>query len=349
MVEIIGVRFSSAGKIYYFSPKGIKIEAGTRVLVETSRGMEMGRAVIANKEVDESEIVPPLREIVRIATEDDFAKLKENKEKEKEAFKIANEKIQEYNIDMKLVDVEYTFDAGKILFYFTADGRVDFRELVKSLAGIFHTRIELRQIGVRDEARLLGSYGICGRYLCCGSFLDDFRPVSIKMSKEQGLSLNPAKISGTCGRLMCCLQYEQNAYEDMLKKLPRRGDLVETDDGTGVVVDVETLKGNIKVKFGNGEDFKTESYKLGEFKTVNEKPAKNDTSEKAEGKPEKDAKPKKADEQPQADASDKEIPEENRVQAKPGKKNYRKRKNKNRNGQKRSDAISSVGDDPDAE
>ncbi len=268
MVEIIGVRFNSAGKIYYFDPKGKKIEAGVKVLVETSRGVEMGTVVYANNEVGENDIVQPLRPVVRVANEADFRQVEENKEKEKEAFVIANEKIQEHKIDMKLVDVEYTFDRSKILFYFTADGRVDFRELVKSLAGIFHTRIELRQIGVRDEARQLGSYGICGRYLCCGSFLDDFRPVSIKMAKEQGLSLNPTKISGTCGRLMCCLQYEQNAYEDMMKKLPHKGAVVKTADGTGAVVDVATLKGTVKVKFDEGDSFRFASYKIGEFEVL---------------------------------------------------------------------------------
>ena len=265
MVEVIGVRFNSAGKIYYFDPKGQQLSLGANILVETARGVELGHVVIENKEVDDSEIVPPLRPIIRLATADDFNQVAENKEKEKEAFVIAAEKVREHGLDMKLVDVEYTFDRSKILFYFTADGRVDFRELVKTLAGIFHTRIELRQIGVRDEARQLGSYGICGRYLCCGTFLDDFRPVSIKMAKEQGLSLNPTKISGICGRLMCCLQYEQNAYDDMLAKLPAKGAVVETADGKGVVVDVATLKGEVKVKFEEGDTVRFNSYKLGEF------------------------------------------------------------------------------------
>lgn len=353
MVEIIGVRFSNAGKIYYFSPKGQKIDAGINILVETARGMEMGRVVIANKEVDDSEIVSPLRDIVRIATEEDFRQVDENKQMEKEAFKIAVEKIREFKIAMKLVDVEYTFDRSKILFYFTADGRVDFRELVKALAGIFHTRIELRQIGVRDEARLLGSYGICGRYLCCGSFLDDFRPVSIKMSKEQGLSLNPAKISGTCGRLMCCLQYEQNAYDDMLKKLPRRGETVETADGVGVVADVETLKGQIKVKFESGDSFKMETYKLGDFKVRGGRKEKveddEDISIEAEG----------LDEVIKEDIIAEEAVAENVHEQKPHKKNYKKRKhnknnnhnrNKNKNNENRNNnKINSSGDDPDAE
>lgn len=265
MVEVIGVRFNSAGKIYYFDPKGQTLSVGTKILVETARGIEMGHVVTANKQVDDSEIVPPLRPIIRVATEEDFKQAKENKEKEKEAFVIAAQKVREHKLEMKLVDVEYTFDRSKILFYFTADGRVDFRDLVKTLAGIFHTRIELRQIGVRDEARQLGSYGICGRYLCCGTFLDDFRPVSIKMAKEQGLSLNPTKISGTCGRLMCCLQYEQNAYDDMLEKLPHRNAIVQTPDGRGTVVDVATLKGEIKVKFEDGDSYRFNTYKIGEF------------------------------------------------------------------------------------
>ena len=272
MVEIIGVRFNSAGKIYYFDPNGEEFDVGTKVLVETARGIELGHVVIANKEVGEDEIVAPLKPIIRKATEDDFRQLDENKEKEKDAYIIAAEKIREHKIDMKLVDVEYTFDRSKILFYFTADGRVDFRELVKSLASIFHTRIELRQIGVRDEARQIGSYGICGRNLCCSTFLDDFRPVSIKMAKEQGLSLNPTKISGVCGRLMCCLQYEQNAYDDMLKKLLYKGAVVSTPDGRGVVTDIATLKGEIKVKFEDGDGFRFGSYKLGEFKPLHSRP-----------------------------------------------------------------------------
>ena len=267
MVEIIGVRFNSAGKVYYFDPKGNQLEAGTRVLVETARGVEMGKVVTPNKMVEDREIVPPLKAIIRIAAEADFRQEEENKEKEKEAFDIAVQKIAEHKLDMKLVGAEYTFDRSKILFYFTADGRVDFRDLVKSLASVFRTRIELRQIGVRDEARQLGSLGLCGRFLCCSTFLNDFHPVSIKMAKEQGLSLNPTKISGVCGRLMCCLQYEQNAYDDMLRKMPRRGDKVETPDGVGTVVDTATLKGQVKVKFmdDKGDLVKFENYVLGDF------------------------------------------------------------------------------------
>ena len=273
MVEILGVKFNSAGKTYYFDPIGHTAAIGDHVLVETARGVEMGKVVIANKMVAEEEIIPPLKPIIRIATEADFRQAEENKEKEKEAFTITVEKIAEHHLDMKLVDAEYTFDRSKLLFYFTADGRVDFRELVKSLAGIFRTRIELRQIGVRDEARQLGSYGICGRYLCCSGFLNDFHPVSIKMAKEQGLSLNPTKISGVCGRLMCCLQYEQNVYDDMLKKMPRRGEKVSTPDGIGTVADTATLKGQIRVKFLDDNDdlVKFENYKLGEFQPLSKR------------------------------------------------------------------------------
>lgn len=248
MVEIIGLRFSEAGKIYYFSPKGEKVKLGDKVIVETSRGIEIGRVSIANKKVDNSEIVAPLKSIMRKATKEDLITAMENRELEKKAHKIAVEKIREHKLSMKLINVEYTFDRSKILFYFTADGRVDFRDLVKTLAGIFKTRIELRQIGVRDEAKNMGSVGICGRKLCCSSFLDEFQPVSIKMAKEQGLSLNPTKISGVCGRLMCCLQYEQEGYEEMLKIVPPKGSVVETEDGRGSVVECFTLKGLVKVK-----------------------------------------------------------------------------------------------------
>ena len=319
MVEIIGVRFNSAGKIYYFDPKGEKLSVGTKILVETARGIEMGHVVTPNSEIDESEIVPPLRPVVRVATEEDFRRVEENKEKEKEAFIIANEQIREHKIDMKLIDVEYTFDRSKILFYFTADGRVDFRELVKSLAAIFHTRIELRQIGVRDEARQLGSYGICGRYVCCGTFLDDFRPVSIKMAKEQGLSLNPTKISGACGRLMCCLQYEQNAYDDMLEKLPKRGEMVDTADGRGMVIDVATLKGIIKVKFEDGENVRFDSYKLGEFTMAR----RADKSAPVVVEP--------AVEEPDIKAESAETEEKTEKKNKPRYRRYKGKKNNNKN------------------
>ena len=316
MVEVIGVRFNNAGKIYYFDPKGEKISVGTRILVETARGVEMGHVVMPNSEVEDSEIVPPLKPIIRIAEEDDFARLKENKEKEKEAFIIANEKIAEHGIDMKLVDVEYTFDRNKIIFYFTADGRVDFRELVKSLAGIFHTRIELRQIGVRDEARQLGSFGICGRYVCCGTFLDDFKPVSIKMAKEQGLSLNPTKISGICGRLMCCLQYEQNVYDEMLKKLPNKGALIDTPDGKGLVVDVATLKGEVKVKFDNGDAVRFANYKVADINSDEVRVTKAESAEDA-------AVPELPEEQPENESS--EAPHRSRPKRRRDKRGRSKR------------------------
>ena len=255
MTEVIGVKFNKAGKIYYFDPKNFKLKLGEGVVVETARGIEFGFVSVANKQVPENDIVAPLKPIIRPATKSDYEKLEKNKEKEKEAFEIATKKIQEHKLDMKLVNTEYTFDGSKILFYFTADGRIDFRELVKTLAGIFRTRIELRQMGVRDEAKTLGAISICGRPLCCSTFLNDFHSVSIRMAKDQGLSLNPTKISGICGRLMCCLQYEQNAYEDLLKKVPNKGTLVEYEGQKGTVAEVFVLKGLIKVKFGTPEDF----------------------------------------------------------------------------------------------
>ncbi len=254
MTEVIGVKFNKVGKIYYFDPKGNKLEVGRGVVVETARGLEFGYVATPNREVSEDELVAPLKPIVRAATNADYDRLEKNKEKEKEAFEIAVREIREHKLDMKLINTEYTFDGSKILFYFTADGRVDFRELVKSLAGIFKTRIELRQMGVRDEAKTLGAIGGCGRPLCCSSFLNDFHPVSIRMAKDQGLSLNPTKISGICGRLMCCLQYEQVAYEDLLKKVPNKGSLVEYDGDRGVVTEVFVLKGLIKAKFGSQEE-----------------------------------------------------------------------------------------------
>ncbi len=254
MTEVIGVKFNKAGKVYYFDPKGQKLNIDDGVVVETSRGVEFGFVAVANKEVDDSEIVAPLKSIIRKATPADFEKLEKNKVKEKEAFDIAVKKIQEHNLNMKLINTEYTFDGSKILFYFTADGRVDFRELVKTLAGIFRTRIELRQMGVRDEAKTLGAISICGRPLCCSTFLNDFHSVSIRMAKDQGLSLNPTKISGICGRLMCCLEYEQPAYEDLLKQVPGKGALIEYDGQRGTVTEVFVLKGLIKAKFGTPEE-----------------------------------------------------------------------------------------------
>lgn len=248
MAEIIGVRFKSVGKVYYFDPNGVRAEKGSHVIVETARGVECGEVAMANREVSDQTIVKPLKKVVRAATKEDMQRVENNLARQKQAFSVCQEKIAKHKLDMKLVDVEFTFDNNKILFYFTADGRVDFRELVKDLASVFRTRIELRQIGVRDEAKMLGGLGICGRPFCCASFLGEFQPVSIKMAKEQGLSLNPAKISGTCGRLMCCLKYEQEAYEDLLRTTPRQGSLVRTRDGVkGQVVEVNLLTGQLKV------------------------------------------------------------------------------------------------------
>ena len=247
MAEVIGVRFKDVGKVYFFDPDGKQLKKFDKVIVETARGIECGEVAAENREVDDEKIIYPLKKLIRIATEEDLNTVKQNKEKEKKAFDICLEKIEKHGLDMKLVEAEYTFDNSKILFYFTSDGRVDFRELVKDLASVFRTRIELRQIGVRDESKMIGGLGMCGRPLCCSSFLGDFQPVSIKMAKEQGLSLNPTKISGTCGRLMCCLKYEQDAYEHLLRVTPKVGAIVETSDGRGVVQEVNLLKGKLKV------------------------------------------------------------------------------------------------------
>ncbi|MCL2461225.1 MAG: stage 0 sporulation family protein [Defluviitaleaceae bacterium] len=246
MTEVIGVRFKKVGKIYYFDPDAVSIPAGTPVIVETARGVEYGRTEIGNRLVDDGEVVQPLKKVIRIATEDDARQEDQNRKTEKDAFVIGLEKIKNHGLDMKLVDVEMTFDLNKIVFYFTSDGRVDFRELVKDLASVFRMRIELRQIGVRDEAKILNGVGICGRNLCCASFLGEFQPVSIKMAKEQSLSLNPSKISGICGRLMCCLKYEEDTYEALNKNLPFPGDTVSTPDGMGEILSVNVLKQIVK-------------------------------------------------------------------------------------------------------
>ena len=254
MAEVVGVRFKEVGKVYYFDPDGVSLKKGDRVIVETARGIECGEVAMDNRIVDDEEIVHPLKMIIREATAEDLKTVEENKKKEKEAFDICLKKIENHGLEMHLVDVEYTFDNSKILFYFTADGRVDFRELVKDLASVFRTRIELRQIGVRDESKMLGGLGMCGRPFCCGTFLGEFQPVSIKMAKEQGLSLNPVKISGTCGRLMCCLKYEQDAYEHLLKITPKQGATVETAEGRGTVIDVNLLTGILKVRLFDRPD-----------------------------------------------------------------------------------------------
>ncbi|HIR60835.1 MAG TPA: stage 0 sporulation family protein [Candidatus Faecivivens stercoravium] len=254
MTEIIGVRFKNAGKTYFFSPGGQKLSPGDRVIVETARGIECGSVAIPNRLIDDGQIIAPLKGIIRRADEQDLQVVEENARKEKEAFKVCQQRIAARGLEMHLVDVEYTFDGNKILFYFTADGRVDFRELVKDLAGVFRTRIELRQIGVRDESKMLGGLGICGRPFCCSTFLGDFQPVSIKMAKEQNLSLNPTKISGTCGRLMCCLKYEQAAYEDLIRTTPKVGAAVVTSDGPGVVTEVALIQGLLKVQLEANPD-----------------------------------------------------------------------------------------------
>ncbi|NJD03204.1 MAG: stage 0 sporulation family protein [Ruminiclostridium sp.] len=268
MVKVVGVRFKKAGKVYYFDPDEFNINSGMNIIVETARGIEFGEAVISNREVLEDEIVAPLKKVMRIASEEDTKHAQENGKKEKEAFATCLQKIKDHNLEMKLIDVEYTFDNNKILFYFTADGRVDFRELVKDLAAVFKTRIELRQIGVRDESKMMGGIGVCGRVLCCSSYLGEFQPVSIKMAKEQGLSLNPTKISGTCGRLMCCLKYEQDAYEQIIKRAPKIGAIVETPDGQGVVMNTSLLKEIIKVKLDKGNETDLRVYKVDEVKVI---------------------------------------------------------------------------------
>ena len=254
MAEIIGVRFKSGGKQYYFDPQGLTVEEGAGVIVDTSRGVEYGWCGKGNTQVPDDQVVQPLRPVLRLATEEDDRTLEKNKEKEKKAFQICQQKIAEHGLDMKLVEAEYSFEGNKALFFFTSDGRVDFRALVKDLAGTIHARIELRQIGVRDEAKMLGGLGICGRPLCCAQFLDEFQPVSIKMAKTQNLSLNPTKISGTCGRLMCCLKYEQEAYEDLVKHAPKQESFVETPDGAGTVSGVNLLRQTCQVRLESDPD-----------------------------------------------------------------------------------------------
>ncbi len=254
MIEVIGVRFKNTGKVYYFDPGDIKLRKGDHVIVETARGVECGEVTMENRTLSEDSIRHPLKKLIRVATEADLKKVRENEKKEADAFAVCVKKIAAHKLDMKLVSAEYTFDNNKILFYFTADGRVDFRDLVKDLASVFRTRIELRQIGVRDEAKMLGGLGICGKPFCCTTFLGDFQPVSIKMAKEQGLSLNPVKISGTCGRLMCCLKYEQVAYEDLLRTTPKAGSVVNTAEGRGMIIEVNLLTGMLKVRMDAAPD-----------------------------------------------------------------------------------------------
>ena len=267
MITIIGVRFRNVGKVYYFSPRELDICVGDHVIVETARGVEYGFVVLGPKEVDDSKVIQPLKEVIRIATPKDDAREENNRKKEKEAFEICQKKIRAHNLEMKLIDAEYTFDNNKMLFYFTADGRIDFRELVKDLAAVFKTRIELRQIGVRDETKILGGIGICGRPLCCHTYLSEFAPVSIKMAKEQNLSLNPTKISGVCGRLMCCLKNEQETYEYLNRKLPGVGDIVTLPDGMkGEVSGVNVLRQLVKVLVDVNDEKEMREYPVEELK-----------------------------------------------------------------------------------
>lgn len=267
MIKVIGVRFRQAGKIYNFDPVGLEIKKGDNVIVETARGVEYGYVVDDIKEVEEENIVMPLKPVMRVATEEDHKKAKDNIEKEKKAFKICKEKIAKHGLEMKLIDTEYTFDNNKVLFYFTADGRIDFRELVKDLAAVFKTRIELRQVGVRDETKMLGGIGVCGRPLCCNTYLSEFIPVSIKMAKEQNLSLNPTKISGICGRLMCCLKNEQEAYEHLNSNLPDVGEMVKTFDGfKGEVVSVNVLRQKVKIVVEQNDEREIKEYSIKELK-----------------------------------------------------------------------------------
>jgi cell fate regulator YaaT (PSP1 superfamily) len=282
MQEIIGVRFKKVGKIYFFDPKDMKIPKGESVIVETARGLELGEVAVGNTPMDENKIVSPLKKVIRVASSNDKKTFEENEKKAREAFKTCEAKIVENGLDMKLVDVEYTFDNSKLLFYFTAEGRIDFRELVKDLAAIYRTRIELRQIGVRDEVKMLGGYGMCGRELCCCTHLGDLNPVSIKMAKEQNLSLNPNKISGVCGRLMCCLKHEQEVYEEKIARLPNVGAIVNTPDGKGTVDSVSVLRELISVKIERDEETIRKTYKFSEIKVVKDIEKKVEDVEESE-------------------------------------------------------------------
>jgi cell fate regulator YaaT (PSP1 superfamily) len=282
MKNIIGVRFKKPGKIYFFDPGYLQVEKGEKVIVETVNGEDIGEVAINKRSMPEEQIKKPLKKVIRIANNKDIKNYEENKIKEKKAFEVCKQKIKEQNLDMNLVEVECKFDNSKIIFYFTADGRIDFRELVKSLAAIYKTRIELRQIGVRDEVKRIGGNGVCGRELCCCSFLNNFDIVSIKMAKEQSMSLNPSKISGNCGRLMCCLKYEQEAYEDKLNKLPRVGAIVKTPDGEGVVTNVEVLKENLRVQFKKDDVNTYKNYPLKDIKIIKNAENNQDTFDQEE-------------------------------------------------------------------
>ena len=282
MKNIVGVRFKKLGKIYFFNPKGLHVRKGDKVIVETAQGEEYGEVMIPNRFVEDDKIVAPLKKVIRIANGKDHRHFEECRKIEKEAFQVCLKKIKEHKLDMTLTDVECKFDNSKILFYFTADGRIDFRELVKDLAAIYKTRIELRQIGVRDEVKRIGGNGVCGRELCCCTFLSNFEAVSIKMAKEQNISLNPSKISGNCGRLMCCLKYETNVYEEKLKELPNIGAIVKTEDGEGEVDSVEILKGIIRVKLKDGDEYFYKKYDAKDIKIIKDAEAQNIDEEEME-------------------------------------------------------------------
>ena len=299
MATVIGVRFKKAGKVYYFDPSDVWPRPGDNVVVETTRGVELGEVVTGAREVADDQIVAPLKKVVRVATEEDVRRAEYNEKREAEAFRICQEKVAKHKLEMKLVSVEYTFDNSKIIFYFTANGRVDFRELVKDLAGVFKTRIELRQIGVRDEAKMLGGLGSCGRPICCGTFLGDFQPVSIKMAKEQNLSLNPTKISGLCGRLMCCLKYEQDYYSQTLKKLPKVGKDIVTPDGVGVLSEINAIRECVKVRIKADDSFDVREYPISEVR----KPGPDDSAAVREA-----PKPRPRRPEPEPEAAEEEQP-----------------------------------------
>ena len=301
MATVIAVRFQKAGKLYYFDPAGIWANPGDHVIVETVRGIELGEVITSAREVPDEAIVAPLKNVLRLATEDDLRRAEAIAKHEKMAFDLCLEKIAARKLEMKLISVEYTFDNSKVIFYFTANGRVDFRELVKDLAAVLKTRIELRQIGVRDEAKMLGGLGSCGRPICCGTFLGDFQPVSIKMAKEQNLSLNPTKISGQCGRLMCCLKYEQDYYEETLKKLPKVGKEVLTPDGVGNIVEINVLRERVKVKLRLSDDtFDVREYPIDDVKRVEGKAFSRPEPKKPESAPQKEKAKEAAEEPPKA-------------------------------------------------
>jgi len=313
MATVIGVRFKNAGKLYFFDPGDMWPTAGDFVVVETARGIEFGEVVTGVREIDESEIIAPLKKVIRVASAQDVEHAQENARNEKEAYKICQKKIIEHKLDMKLVSVEYTFDNSKILFYFTANGRVDFRSLVKDLASVFKTRIELRQIGVRDEAKMLGGLGPCGRPICCGAFLGDFQPVSIKMAKEQNLSLNPTKISGVCGRLMCCLKYEQDTYEQIRKRMPKVGKEVITPDGVGVVWDLNVIKETIRVRIQKGDTSELKDFGIDEIQRPSQSQQTRDKAaegEKQERAPKGERKNKGEDKPAHKEQPQKPVKEE---------------------------------------